>query len=255
MTNKNPLAIISGGARGIGLATAHQLASQDYRIVVIDGPTSSTMPYALSSTSELEAIHDERITPRCCDVRDPDALAVVVEDAIATYGPVHVAIASAGVLAGSPSSLALDQGQAREIFDVNYWGVVHLAAATIPSLRNTRGSFIAVSSAAGTRGLPQLGHYCGSKHAIHGFLAALAREELPNGVHINVVAPGSTETTLLEATAQVYGLATAEAFLAQQLDPNLNSPRDIAKVIGFLVTTSAQGINAAVINVDRGFIG
>ena len=250
-----PLAIVTGGARGIGLATVQALASLDFYVVAVDAPRTSSMPYPLSSLHDLEGIKGEHIQPEPCDVRDSAQLSALVERLVSTFGPIQVVVACAGVLAGSASSLELDPEQAHEIFAVDYWGVVHLAMATMPSLRTTQGVFIAITSAAGLRGLPQLGHYCGAKHAVHGFLAALAREELPKGVHINMVAPGSTDTALLQATAAVYNLASPTAFLAQQLEPTLSTPDDIASVVAFLATHPTSGINAATIAVDRGFLG
>lgn len=253
--NARPLAVVTGAARGIGLATTRQLALRGYHVLAIDAPVGSTMPYALSSASELEGIREDHIVPRRCDVRDADLLTAIVQEMTADFGALEVAVACAGVLAGSESSLELDPRQAHEIFDVDYWGVVHLATVTVPLLRRSHGALIAVSSAAGTRGLPRLGHYCAAKHAIHGFLSALAREEVPKGVRINIVAPGSTNTALLAATADVYELSLPTAFLAQQLDPHLNTPDDVANVICFLASNEASGINATVVPVDRGFMG
>jgi SDR family mycofactocin-dependent oxidoreductase len=250
-----PLAIVTGGARGIGLACVQALASSGYRVVAIDAPTNSSMPYSLSTNDDLAAISNLNLHPIACDVRDSEALTNHVQQVTQRWGSAQLVVACAGVLAGSASSLELDREQAQEIFDVDYWGVIYLASATIESLRRTRGSFIAVSSAAGVRGLPQLGHYCAAKHAVHGFLAALAREEISKGVRINIVAPGSTDTALLAATAQVYQLSSANEFLAQQLDPTLNTPADVAAVVAFLASDAASGINGSIIPVDRGFIG
>jgi NAD(P)-dependent dehydrogenase (short-subunit alcohol dehydrogenase family) len=224
-------------------------------VVAIDAPSASTMPYSLSSSDDLSAISNLNIHPFDCDVRDSDTLTTLVQQSTRRWGPARVVVACAGVLAGSASSLELNHEQAKEIFDVDYWGVIYLASATIESLRKTRGSFIAISSAAGVRGLPQLGHYCAAKHAVHGFLTALAREEISKGVRINIVAPGSTDTALLAATAEVYHLSSTSEFLAQQLDPTLNTPADIAAVVAFLASDAARGINGSIVPVDRGFIG
>jgi SDR family mycofactocin-dependent oxidoreductase len=252
---RSPLAIVTGGARGIGRACVQALASSGYRVVAIDAPATSSMPYSLSSSDDLAAISNQNIHPLGCDVRDSEALTNLVQQVTRQWGSAQLVVACAGVLAGSASSLELDREQAQEIFDVDYWGVINLASATIESLRRTRGSFIAISSAAGMRGLPQLGHYCAAKHAVHGFLAALAREEIPKGVRINIVAPGSTDTALLAATAEVYQLSSANEFLAQQLDPTLNTADDVAAVVAFLASDAASGINGAIVPVDRGFIG
>lgn len=249
------VAIVTGGARGIGLACVKLLASSGYHVVAIDAPATSSMPYLLSTNEDLTAISSQNIHPLRCDVRDSNAVLASVEQTVEQWGPPRLAVACAGVIAGSTSSLDLDHDQAREIFDVDYWGVVHLAGATIESLRKTHGSFIAISSAAGLRGLPQLGHYCAAKHAVHGFLAALAREEIPKGVRVNIVAPGSTDTTILEATARIYNLDSTNEFLAQQLDPTLNTPTDVAAVVAFLASDAANGINGAIVPVDRGFRG
>jgi NAD(P)-dependent dehydrogenase (short-subunit alcohol dehydrogenase family) len=242
-------AVVSGAGRGIGRAIARALAADGWQVVGIDGPATSTLPYPLTSPAGLA--DDGEVHLIAADVRDPAALAT----ALAPYRPVRLAVAAAGVIAGAPSSLALPEEQARELMEVNFWGLARLAQCVIEDLRATKGCFIGVTSAGGTRGLPRLAHYCASKHAATGFLLALAREEAPAGVRILAVAPGSTRTAMLEESARIYGLASAAQFAAHHADGTLNDPEDIARVIAFLAREDARAINAAVISVDRGFSG
>jgi len=248
MASGNRVAVVTGAGRGIGRATARALAADGWRVIGIDGPTHTSLPYPLTDAT---ALADDEVHLVAADVRDPAALAA----ALAPYRPVEVAVAAAGVIAGAPSSLALPESQAREVMDVNFWGLAHLASCVMEDLRMTRGCFIGVTSAGGTRGLPRLAHYCASKHAATGFLAALAREEGPFGVRVLAVAPGSTRTAMLEESARIYGLASPEEFAAHHLDGVLNDPDDVARVIAFLAREDAQAINAAIIPVDRGFRG
>lgn len=242
-------AVVTGAGRGIGRATARALAAEGWRVVGIDGPRHSSLPYALTSRDELTS--DDGIEFEVADVRDQAALAA----ALAPYQPVRLAVAAAGVIAGAPSSLSLPDRDAREVMEVNFWGVVHLAQCVMPGLRATRGTFLAISSAGGTRGLPRLAQYCASKHAVNGFCLALAREEGPHGVRILAVAPGSTRTAMLEESARIYELGDVEEFAMHHADGVLNEPEDVAAVVAFLASTPARAINGAIIPADRGFDG
>lgn len=242
-------AVVTGAGRGIGRATARALAAEGWQVVGIDGPGTSTLPYPL--TSPLDLADDGPVRFVAADVRDPAALAT----ALAPYRPVRLAVAAAGVIAGAPSSLSLPDEQAREVMEVNFWGLVHLAQCVMGDLRATRGCLVGVTSAGGARGLPRLAHYCASKHAANGFLAALAREEAPAGVRVLAVAPGSTRTAMLEESARIYGLQSAAQLATHHADGALNDPEDVARVIAFLAREDARGINAAVVPVDRGFLG
>jgi NAD(P)-dependent dehydrogenase (short-subunit alcohol dehydrogenase family) len=139
---------------------------------------------------------------------------------------------------------------------VNLTGVWRLARAAVPELLRRpaprRGRFVAVASAAGSVGLPRLAAYAAAKHGVLGLVRSLAAELGPEGVTANAVAPGSTRTAALDASAAVYGLPDVEEFRTHHLQDRLLEPAEIAAAIGFLLSEAASGITGAVLPVDAG---
>ncbi|MHB8190334.1 MAG: SDR family NAD(P)-dependent oxidoreductase [Ferrimicrobium sp.] len=249
--------VVTGAGRGIGAATVLRLVERGLCVLAIDGPTSSVVGYRLSGVADLRALQDasrDQIEICVCDVRDRSALI----EAVTRLGPhaeVVGAVAAAGVIAGGEWVEDVSEAVVGELFDVNVGGVLNLAAATLPALRRSAGVFCAVSSAAGERGLTRLVHYTATKHAVNGIVRGLARDEGPRGVRVVGVAPGSTRTEMLQATADIYGLASVEEFSRYHLDHQLNEASEVADTIDFLLSASASAINGVVVPVDRGFSG
>jgi NAD(P)-dependent dehydrogenase (short-subunit alcohol dehydrogenase family) len=114
------------------------------------------------------------------------------------------------------------------------------------------GRFIAVASAAATRGLPMLAAYCAAKAGVAGFVRALAAELGGTGITANAVSPGSTATPILEESARLYGLPAATAFAAQQPLGRLLQPQEVAAVLAFLAGDGASAMTGATVPVDGG---
>jgi NAD(P)-dependent dehydrogenase (short-subunit alcohol dehydrogenase family) len=140
--------------------------------------------------------------------------------------------------------------------DVNLTGAWRLARAAVPAMlarpEPRRGRFIAVSSAAGVKGLPMLAAYSASKHGLVGLVTSMAAELGPYGICANVVCPGSTVGPILDASAAVYGLDSPEEFATHHLLPRLLRPEEIAGVIAFLCGPGGSGMTGAVVPVDAG---
>ena len=147
------------------------------------------------------------------DARDPRALAAAVGEAERRWGGLDAAIAVAGVIAGGVPAWELPAEQETALLDINLGGVLNLARAAVPALLRRpvprRGRFIAVASAAATRGLPMLAAYCAAKAGVAGFVRALAAELGGTGVTANAVSPGSTATPVLDESARLYCLPAA----------------------------------------------
>src|SRR5690606_24119663 len=130
------------------------------------------------------------------------------------------AIAAAGCIAGGPTAWNTSDEMWEASMGVNAEGVWRLARAALPAILERpeprRGRFVAVASAAGVRGLPQLAAYAASKHAVVGLVRSMAAELGPRGVTVNAVSPGSTTTHMLAASAVVYGLEEPEDFVIHQ---------------------------------------
>jgi NAD(P)-dependent dehydrogenase (short-subunit alcohol dehydrogenase family) len=142
------------------------------------------------------------------------------------------------------------------VLEVNLGGVVNLAHAAVPALlrrpRPRSGRFLAVASAAATRGLPMLAAYCAAKAGVAGLIRALGAELGGRGVTANAVSPGSTDTPILVESARLYGLSAAEEFAAQQPVGRLLDPSEIAEVLAFLAGPGSGAMTGAVVPVDGG---
>ena len=199
------------------------------------------MPYPLGTAEDLAATVDAAVASGASsggtahayqgDVRDVAAMADAVAYAEHTFGGLDAAIACAGVIAGGAPQWQLPLEQERAVLDVDLGGVLNLARAAVPALLRRpeprSGRFLAVASAAATRGLPMLAAYCAAKAGVTGLIRALAVELGQSGVTANAVSPGSTDTEALVESARLYGLLEASSFAAAAADaPTAPTGRD-----------------------------
>lgn len=248
------VALVTGAARGIGAATVRTLAAQGWAVLAVDrAKDDPTLPYPLGTESELSTVTTHTFV---ADVRDPAALAAAVAEAEARWGGLDAAIAAAGVIAGGTPMWQVPPEQQQTVLDVNLGGVLNLARAAVPALLRRpaprSGRFLAVASAAATRGLPMLAAYCAAKAGVAGLIRALAAELGTSGVTANAVSPGSTDTEMLAETARLYDLPDAHDFATQQPVQRLLAPQEIATVLAFLASEETGGITGAIVPVDGG---
>jgi len=254
------VALVTGAARGIGAATVAALAAGGWRVVAVDGCADDpALPYPMGTRAELDrvvAAAGPGVIAAQADTRDPSALATAVGEAEQRWGGLDAAIAAAGVIAGGVPAWQVPVEQEWAVLDIDLGGVLNLARVAVPALlrrsQPRRGRFLAVASAAATRGLPMLAAYCAAKAGVAGFVRALAVELGGTGVTANAVSPGSTATPILDESARLYGLPDAAAFAVQQPAGRLLDPAEVAAVLAFLAGDGASGMTGAVIPVDGG---
>lgn len=257
------VAVVTGAARGIGAQVALALARDGWALalgdVCADDPA---LGYPLARPAELQQVSADcrvlgaTVVAQSCDVRvqqDVDALVA----AGAALGPLEAAVAVAGVLGGHGLAWELPLDLVERDLDVNYRGPVALARAAVPHLlpAGGRGRYVAVVSAAGASGLPRLASYSASKHAALGFVRSLAADLATSGVTANAVMPGSTDTVLLAATAEVYGLSSAWEFAQHARAGRLLEPAEVAAAVAWLCSPASSGTTGAALPVDGGFTG
>jgi SDR family mycofactocin-dependent oxidoreductase len=266
VTEAPRIALVTGAARGIGAATVAALAADGWRVVAVDlCADDPALPYALGSRAELDRVvagaADQTAAAAAAvaveaDVRDTDALAAAVRLAEERWGGLDAAVAAAGIIAGGVPAWQVPPGQEQAVLDVDLGGVLNLARVAVPALLRRpeprSGRFLAVASAAATRGLPMLAAYCAAKAGVTGFVRALAAELGGTGVTANAVSPGSTQTPILDESARLYGLAAAGAFATQQPLGRLVSPDEVAAVLAFLAGDGASAMTGAIVPVDGG---
>src|ERR1700750_1387615 len=237
------VALVTGAARGIGAATVAALAADGWRVIGVDRCADDpALPYPLGSRAELDQVVAAAPDPAAvaaveADVRDPDALAAAVR-----LGPGGWGGPGAGGAAGGVPAWQVPPGQEQAVLDVDLGGVLNLARVAVPALLDRpeprRGRFVAVASAAATRGLPMLAAYCAAKAGVTGAIRALAAELRGTGVTANAISPGSTATPILDESARRYGLESAEAFSSQQPISRLIEAEEVAAAIVWLVDSA-----------------
>jgi len=254
------VALVTGAARGIGAATVRTLAAQGWAVLAVDSTKDDpALPYPMATDAELSTVvveGGERVASFVADVREAGALAAAVAEAEARWGGLDAAIAAAGVIAGGVPAWEVPPEQEQAVLDVNLRGVLNLARAAVPALLRRpsprSGRFLAVASAAATRGLPMLAAYCAAKAGVAGLVRALAAELGDSGVTANAVSPGSTDTAMLRETARLYALDSAEEFATRQPFRRLLHPTEVAEVLAFLAGPASSGMTGAVVPVDGG---
>lgn len=259
-TSSTRVALVTGAARGIGAATVGQLVARGWQVVAFDiCADDPAIPYSLAreiDLNEVVAAGGDACVGVVGDVRDQSHLDAAVSAAVDRFGGLDVAVGAAGVLVGGPPAWETDETAWAALLDVNLTGLWRLACAAVPAIlarpEPRQGRFIAVSSAAGVRGLPQLAAYSASKHGVVGLVTSMAAELGPQGVCANVICPGSTDTPMLDASAAVYGLESPAEFEQYHLLPRLLHPDEVAAMITFLCGSGGSGITGAVLPVDAG---
>lgn len=266
VTRAGRVAVVTGAARGIGAATVLALAAEGWSVLAIDRAADDpALPYPLASAADQAGVVSEanrrggspdRVRPFVADVRDLAAVESAVAEADACWGGLDAAIACAGVIAGGVPLWQVPLAHEQAVLDIDLGGVLALARAAIPALlrrpQPRSGRFLAVASAAATRGLPMLAAYCAAKAGVAGLIRALGSELADTGVTANAVSPGSTATRMLEESARLYQLPAAESFAAQQPMNRLLEPGEVAAVLAFLAGPASGAMTGAVVPVDGG---
>lgn len=257
-----PVVLLTGAARGIGAAAARLLSRSGWRVVIFDRCSNApALSYPLASVEDLERTLGQCGGPGRAigvqgDVRAQAALDGAVAAASATFGRLDAAVAAAGCIAGGAPAWETPDEVWSEMIEVNLEGAWRLARAAVPALlarpQPRQGRFVAVSSSGGLVGLPLLGAYCASKAGVIGLVRSLAAELGPQGITANAIAPGSTTTAMLDASAAVYGLASTDEFATHHLLPRLLEPAEPAALLAWLCGPESSGVTGAVLPVDAG---
>jgi SDR family mycofactocin-dependent oxidoreductase len=252
------VALVTGAARGIGEATVRRLVAEGWSVVAVDACADDpALSYPMATRTELDALAGlGAVTTAVADVRDPEALGRAVDLAESTYGGLDAALAVAGVVGGGGTHWETRVDTERVVLDVDLGGVLNLARVAVPALLRRpaprSGRFVAVASAAATRGLPRLAAYCAAKAGVTGFVRALAVELGDTGITANAVSPGSTRTAALDASADLYEMAGTDGFVEQQPVGRLLDPDEIAAALVWVAGPDSGAMTGAVMVVDGG---
>ena len=243
MKLKNKVAIITGGSRGIGLATAKKFL-QEGAVVVITASSPETAQKAASRLQEeFPNSQVAGISPNLASLED---VTKAFNDVVAQYGSLDILVNNAGVSESTPFA-----NYTQEIFDkvmdLNVKGVFNATrAATDHMVSQGGGVILSTSSMVSIYGQPSGVAYPTSKFAVNGLTVSLARELGPKGIRVNAVAPGITETDMMKAVPK----EVIEPMVKQIPLRRLGQPEDIANAFLFLASDDASYITGVVLSVD-----
>lgn len=253
--------MVTGAARGIGAATVRRLAAAGWLVVAADRCADDPrVPYPLGERADLAALakeHPGAVLDVVADVQDPQAMRDAVALAEERFGGLDAAVAGAAVIAGGRPLWESGEQEWAALFSVGVDGVANLARAAIPALLRRpaprSGRFVALASAAGHQGLWHLAGYNAAKHAVVGLIKGLAHDLRGTGICATAVSPGSTRTPMLDASARLYHLDSAESFAEHQLVGRILEPEEVAATVCWLCSPESSAITGSVVHADGGF--
>lgn len=258
MAADSRVALVTGAARGIGAAVVRSLAADGWSVVAVDVCADDpAVGYPMGTRAELDAVAATGdVVPFVADVREQTALHDAVDTAQRRFGGLDAAVAGAAVMAGGTPLWETTDAQWDVLHDVGVRGVWHLARAAVPALLRRpeprTGRFVALASAAAHRGLWHLAAYNAAKHGVVGLVRGLATDLRGSGVGAVAVSPGSTDTPMLAATADLYHLDVRE-FAQHQLAERLLDAEEVAATVCWLCSPAASAVTGTVVHADGGF--
>jgi 3-oxoacyl-[acyl-carrier protein] reductase len=242
---ENKVAVITGGAQGIGKATAEKFASEGASVVVWDmnEEKGTNLAKALEKHSIQAAFES-------VNVAKMESVELATKKTIEQFGKIDILINNAGITKDA-SFLKMTPEQWQQVIDVNLTGVFNCTKAIAPSMVERRyGRIINASSVVGIYGNFGQTNYVATKAGVIGMTQVWARELGRKGITVNAVAPGFIATDMIQTIPEKILEAIKEKTPLQRF----GTPEDVANVYCFLASDEAAFINGAVISVDGGYI-
>jgi NAD(P)-dependent dehydrogenase (short-subunit alcohol dehydrogenase family) len=233
-------AIVTGGASGIGLATAQLLTERGATVAVLDVGDPPEPLYGVRA-----------------DVRDDAAVRAAVAAAVEHLGGLDVLVNNAGI--GAQGTVEdNDDDEWRDVFDVNVFGMVRVTRAALPHLRRSEhAAIVNTCSIAATAGLPARALYSATKGAVLSLTLAMAADHLREGIRVTCVNPGTADTPWIGRLLAAADDPEAElaALAARQPSGRLVTPDEVAAAIAYLASPLASATTGTALAVDGGMAG
>ncbi|KQQ05452.1 MULTISPECIES: SDR family NAD(P)-dependent oxidoreductase [unclassified Rathayibacter] len=233
------VAAVTGGASGIGLATALELSRRGASVIVLDRAVDD-LPAGLTGIR--------------CDVADDSAVTAAFDEIARTAGALDVLVNNAGISAVG----TVEQNDSAEwlrVLDVNVVGIARVSAAALPLLRrSSAASIVNLCSIAAFNGLPQRALYSASKGAVWGLTLAMATDHVREGIRVNCVSPGTVDTPFVARMLEGFDDPAAErrALDARQATGRMVSPDEVALAVAYLSSPTSGSTTGTSLSVDGG---
>ncbi len=243
MRLKDKVAIITGGSRGIGFATANKFLYEGAKVII----TAHTQPSADKAVQTLKEKHpDSVIVGISPNLASLESVRSEFQKVIDKYGRIDILVNNAGISESTPFEKYTEEVFNR-VMDLNVKGVFNATkAASEFMIAERSGVILSTSSVVSIYGQSSGISYPVSKFAVNGFTVSLARELGPKGIRVNAVAPGITETDMMKAVPKDI----IQPMIDQIPLHRLGKPEDIANAFAFLASDEASYITGVVLSVD-----
>jgi 3-oxoacyl-[acyl-carrier protein] reductase len=245
MNLKDHVAIVTGGARGIGKAISQSLAQDGAHLVISDVNLGEA-----KETADLLASSGRRCLAVEANVTDGKAVAAMVDQTVREFGRIDILINNAGITRDG-LLLRMKEEDWDLVLNVNLKGAFHCTKSVLPLMSKQRsGRIVNIASIVGVMGNAGQANYAASKAALIGFTKSVAREYASRGITANAVAPGFIDT----AMTQNLSAEVREGLMNQIPLGRLGTPQDIAHAVRFLVSEEAGYITGHVLHVNGGML-
>lgn len=242
------VAIITGAGSGLGQATAIRLAEEGVNIVVVDvNETGANETVEMVKNLGADAFFIRADVSKVEDVKN------YVNETVEKYGKIDYFFNNAGISGSGVYFLNTTPEDIQQIVGINLLGALYgVRFVAEVMLKNGGGSIVNTASSAGVIGQDSVVTYSATKHGIVGLTKSMVAEYAKDGLRVNAIAPGPTETPMVKAfyEANPEMKANATNGIPQK---RLGTPEEIAELVTFLLTSKAQYINGEVISIDGGF--
>jgi NAD(P)-dependent dehydrogenase (short-subunit alcohol dehydrogenase family) len=246
---KNKVALITGGASGIGRATAMLFAQEGATVAVVD----INAELGKSAAAEIERTGGRAIFISCDVTRSDDCWQAVART-VEAFGGLDILFNNAGIIRRA-DVLTTTEAEWERVMDVNVKSVFLMSKYAIPHMeKRGGGAIINTSSGWGLKGGGNAVSYCASKGAVTNMTRAMAIDHGPQNIRVNAVCPGDTDTPMLRGEAKQLG-QPEEAFLAEAASRPLGryaQPEEIASAVLFLASEAARYVTGTALVVDGG---
>lgn len=246
MEFKNQSVLITGGNRGIGLATARLFAQAGARVAIV-GRDADAGKAALRTLRD--ALFIQADVTRAADCQR------AVDETARAFGALHILFNNAGIILRNRNVETTTEAEWDATLDTNVKSVFLMSRAALPHLRAAGGgAIINTASYVGLVGFPGLAAYAASKGAVVNLTRAMALDHAPENIRVNCICPGSVETDMIHHAWELYGDVTQAARVWADKHPlkRIASPEEIARVVLFLASDAASFITGAALPVDGG---